>query len=73
MSKQGYCETTMENIKAAEPKMGSIFDQAKAAGVPFLTILQWIMQYGPQIFSMITDLINKFKTTTTVPPTTPPA
>lgn len=34
---------------------------ATAAGVPWGTILQWILQYGPQFGAIVQQLIQAFK------------
>lgn len=35
--------------------------KAKGAGVPLVTILGWVIQYGPQLLAMIDELISKWK------------
>jgi len=53
-------------VKASEPIMMAAIDQesankAKAAGVPWLTLIIWAIQYGPQLKEIIGQLIDGWK------------
>ena len=53
-------------VKASEPVIMAAIDQdsaskAKAAGVPWLTLIIWAIQYGPQLKEIIGQLIDGWK------------
>lgn len=41
--------------------MTPAIQRALKAGVPWMLILQWLIQYGPQLVEIIQDLISRFQ------------
>lgn len=49
-------------ITAAHPSLGTAVGDARAVGIPWLTIMQIIVQYGPQAMAIIRAIIDALKT-----------
>jgi hypothetical protein len=48
-------------ICAANPSLASPIDAAVKAGIPWKTILMWIVENGPSLVDKIGELIRLFK------------
>ncbi len=75
----GKCQTTFDAFAKVNRSVGQAIAQCDRSdkAIPWIVIMQWIAQYGPQIVAMIAALISGFNPT---PPTptqngeaTPPA
>lgn len=57
MSESTFMKATM-NINAAQRRA---ITKARQAGVPLITILTWLVTYGPKIEQMIQELLDRWK------------
>lgn len=67
-----HCERTILAFERLCPGVGHAYQKARAAGVPALTIIAWIIANGPAILAKIEELIALFQQVHQVTPATTP-